>query len=294
MCSQSHPLFSPHLNTNDISLEEFKSILTRFPKTENVTLQGVGEPLLNPDIFGMIEHAHRAKKKVSLTTNGSLLTEENSKRILESGLNRIMISIDATTKDLYESIRPGGDFDLLLKNTKRLVELNGQKKKPMHIVCQTVMLNENLEEIPKFPDLLRKLGIKNVFFSEIVVPPMEPVTSKPAHNIVKGLLDDLKKKTRNSGLSVFTLADFRPRKVPCFWLWGGVYITAEGLFSPCCMQPFPQLLSLGNVFKDDFNKTWNSDIYKNARNAMKKRPLEPCRLVDCPFLAMWEDERKRK
>jgi len=292
MCSQGHPHFKPLLNSKDLSLDEFKHILIQFPGARHVSLQGLGEPLLNPDLFGIIEHTRRSKKTASLTTNGSLLTEETSKRLLESGLTRMSISIDAVTKETYEKIRPGADFDLLLKNIERLVRLNEQKKDPITILCRTVIINENLEEIPKFPDFLQALGIKNVFFTEVATIPVEPITPKPPHDTVKRILDELKETTKNAEFSVITLSDFSFKKVPCSWLWGAAYITAEGYFTPCCLQPFPLLFPLGNVFKDDFRKIWNSSIYKQARKMMKKHPLDLCRRNNCPFLDVWEDMKE--
>ena len=100
-------------------IDEVTSVSTNF----NLCLNGYGESFLNADIFDMIKYAKDKKiKRVLINTNGMLLTEENIDKLIESNIDCVVISIDGFSKELYESIRVGGDRDTVYRNTEKLLE----------------------------------------------------------------------------------------------------------------------------------------------------------------------------
>ena len=82
---------------------------------KEVFFGGMGEPLFHPDICQMISAVSQTKK-VSLLTNGTLLTDLMSKELIKSGLSELWISMDGFQKNIYESIQLGSRFDLIIKN----------------------------------------------------------------------------------------------------------------------------------------------------------------------------------
>jgi len=60
-----------------------------------------GEPFLHPQIFNIIKYAHQQKIYTCTSTNGHFITHENAQRIIESGLDKIIISVDGVNKETY-------------------------------------------------------------------------------------------------------------------------------------------------------------------------------------------------
>ncbi|MBX9732574.1 MAG: radical SAM protein, partial [Chitinophagaceae bacterium] len=90
-----------------------------------------GEPYLNPDFLDMVAYANKKGIYTATSTNAHYLTEEKAKKTVESGLDRLIISIDGTTQDVYEQYRVGGKLDKVLQGARNIVkwkkELNSTK-----------------------------------------------------------------------------------------------------------------------------------------------------------------------
>ncbi|MDR2406392.1 MAG: radical SAM protein [Deltaproteobacteria bacterium] len=88
-----------------------------FYSLPSVRLGMTGEPLL---VKGIEKYVKMAKDygvlDISLITNGQLLDRRTSRKLMEAGLTRLMVSVDAGSPDTYERVRPGGDFSRLLGN----------------------------------------------------------------------------------------------------------------------------------------------------------------------------------
>ena len=80
-----------------------------------------GEPYLNPDFLDMVKYATSRKIYTATSTNGHYLTEENARRTVESGLDRLIISLDGTTQETYQQYRVGGRIDKVLEGAARVV-----------------------------------------------------------------------------------------------------------------------------------------------------------------------------
>jgi MoaA/NifB/PqqE/SkfB family radical SAM enzyme len=102
--------------TSYLSMSKFRKIIDEFPFLEKISLVGAGEPLLNSELFDMIDYCKVKKIRVGFATNGMLMSEKTSEKIISSGLNWLNISMDGATKDTYEKIRKGADFNLLINN----------------------------------------------------------------------------------------------------------------------------------------------------------------------------------
>lgn len=69
-----------------------------------------GEPYLNPEFLEMVKYAAGKRIYTATSTNAHYLTEENARKTVESGLDRLIISIDGTTQEVYEQYRVGGSW----------------------------------------------------------------------------------------------------------------------------------------------------------------------------------------
>ena len=81
-----------------------------------------GEPYLNPDFLDMVAYANKKKIYTATSTNAHYLTDEMAKKTVESGLDRLIISIDGTTQDVYKQYRVGGNLEKVLEGAKNIVK----------------------------------------------------------------------------------------------------------------------------------------------------------------------------
>ncbi|MDD5438783.1 MAG: radical SAM/SPASM domain-containing protein [Candidatus Omnitrophica bacterium] len=143
-------------------LQKMKPFLIR---ARSVELQSNGEPLLFPGLIAMIRELSVHGVVVQFTTNGLLLTEEMSRQLIEAGLARIFVSLDAATPGTYGKIRRNADFEGLVRNleTLALMKRHLSTKNPQVLISMIVM-KENIGEVPAFVELARKVQASVVFF----------------------------------------------------------------------------------------------------------------------------------
>ncbi|MCL4457692.1 MAG: radical SAM protein [Nitrospirae bacterium] len=123
----------------------------------SLKLSGRGEALMHPKLIDMVETAKtRGIMDVMFNTNGLLLTEEKAKGLVEAGIDLIIISVDGATKETYEAIRIGSDYETVRRNIEFLVRYRGElrRKKPM-IRLQFVKMKENIHEFETFKNQWR-------------------------------------------------------------------------------------------------------------------------------------------
>lgn len=111
-----------------------------------IRITGSGEPLLHPNILNMVKYAKKKGCKISMITNGSLLTKDKADFLLDCGIDGIEFSVDAVTKETYEKIRVGLDFDTLLKNIRYVKKRRDVLKKNTNLIVSFVEENMNKHE----------------------------------------------------------------------------------------------------------------------------------------------------
>jgi len=86
-------------------------------------ISGGGEPMLHPQATELLVYAKSRGCKIGLITNGSLFNEENSRALLEAGVDMIEFSVDACDRETYAAVRKGLDWDELVSNVKMMLRL---------------------------------------------------------------------------------------------------------------------------------------------------------------------------
>lgn len=147
-----------------MNLYTFKKIADECSKYPHVLLRlvGFGEPMLNPKFFEMIEYAKGVGCNVGIITNGVLLIREKAERLLNSNIDAVDISVDAYSKEVYEKIRVGLDFDKLKNNVKDLVSLKNKMGKSTFIFCSIVEQDEVMHELKQALEYWGKIADKAV------------------------------------------------------------------------------------------------------------------------------------
>ena len=149
-----------HMEQRDMDFETVKKAIDMFPHLKDIVLQGEGEPLLNPSFFDMATYAKNAGLNVITITNGSLLTDENIMKLLESKIDVVYISIEAPDSELYKSIRRGGDYNKLVSNLQRFVQLRNENNLgKLKIGFAITVIRKTKDMFEKILKLYQELGL---------------------------------------------------------------------------------------------------------------------------------------
>jgi len=264
-----------------MSLDEFRRVVESLKFVRKLSLVGAGEPLLNPDLFGMIRYAKSKGIHTGFATNGMLLDDSVCGRIVESGVDWVNISVDSADSAKFKSIRKGADLGVLRKNIKRLVRIKGKKNLP-ELSIWFVIMRDNFSELPRVIELSKDAGIR------IVSAQMEhswnddslreKMALFPREDFMKEVKEMLKKAEETAlakGVKFgYVNVPDTGTKRSCKWPWKSCYITAEGFVTPCCLQGSdPGVMNFGNILKEDFDQIWNGFGYRKFREMLKSDKL---------------------
>ncbi|HEX4046349.1 MAG TPA: radical SAM protein, partial [Elusimicrobiota bacterium] len=256
---------SLRLSREFLTKRAFARILNRLPSLKVVSLYQWGEPLLNADIYDMIEAAARGGAKVHVSTNFSLdsFDDAAARRLVSSGLTRLIVSCDGASQRTYEQYRVGGDFSLVMRNLATLIAAKRAMGSPSpRIDWQFLVHRGNQEEIGTARRMARSLGIE-IVFEKLGIPSrfMKRWSPDPA------AMRPIPLKQRRSPKRTWTRA---PDKWPsvCLQTWDMPVIHSDGTVLPCCVVSDSRY-GLGNIFKEPFRKIWNKPLIVAMRRYLK-------------------------
>jgi len=209
------------------------------PAAEHMMLIGLGEPLLDAKIFDRIERCARHGIYTLLSTNGTLLTEEASARLLASPLEHITFSFDGATKETFERYRKGARFEAVRDNFVRFARMKHERGAKVQIVVQMVQLEGTRAETEEFVRFWRSVpGVDQVRLKQD-----ETVLLQPG--------------------AVHEPADFRH---PCHYLWRGpMYVRYNGDVYPCCQSYMLGGEPVGRIGEQSIEQMWNSEEIRRMR-----------------------------
>jgi len=274
-----------------MSFEDFKIILSKLDSLFKIHMSGQGEPFLNKDIFKMIDYANRKGIVVNLNSNGTLLTQTMIDRLCDVEIGEIAISTESAFKDKFEEIRKGANFDKLMENIKNLNRTLKERKKETIVSFAVTILSSNVEEIPQFVRLAKKVGINKLVIQTIQEKEdyVDSYDDTAKSLGISNLKNEMKKNIKeardlaekNNILFIFDeeLNNSSPAFSGCIWPWRAIYITWNGGVTPCCKIITPHKPPvIGNIVKDEFWRLWNGKVYQMYRKSLRKREaLTPCK-----------------
>ena len=261
----------------DMSLEDFKRLIDEQYGLVEIKLQGIGEPTLQGDtFFEMIRYARAKHIWVRTTTNASLLhAKENFRKLVDTDVNEIQISIDGADKTTFESIRRGSRFEKVIENCK-LINAYCREKGVSRTKMWTVVQRGNQHQLEDLVRLGHEAGFSNQVFSlELTNWGLDKWNETNARVNVEDSLDlDRLHALAELGQSLGTKVWFwsitekfstsSPDKL-CPWPFERAYVSSDLRTVPCCIIGNPDAYELGRG--KGFLETWNSDEYVAFRQA---------------------------
>ncbi|MCO6478683.1 MAG: SPASM domain-containing protein [Phaeodactylibacter sp.] len=220
-----------------------------------------GEPYINPRFLEMVSYANRRGLYTITSTNGHFLNEENARKTVESGLDRLIISIDGTTQDVYESYRKEGQLELVLQGARNVVaakrELNSRKP---HLIFQFLVVRPNEHQIPEVYRLAQEIGVDEVKLKTAQVYDYRNGNS---------LIPREEKYSRYQRQADGTYRVKNRLLNHCWKLWHSCVITWDGRVVPCCFDKDASH-QLGNLREQRFAELWQDAPYRAFRQKILK------------------------
>jgi radical SAM protein with 4Fe4S-binding SPASM domain len=216
-----------------------------------------GEPYLNPDFLNMVQYASSRKIYTATSTNAHYMTDANARRTVESGLDRLIISIDGTTQETYQQYRVGGRLDKVLAGAKNIVrwkkELNSRTP---FIIFQFLVVRHNEHQIEEVKALAKEIGVDDVWLKTAQVYNYEadPNQLIPTNNKYSRYKKGKDGKMQFKGNN----------QKHCWRLWHDPVITWDGAVVPCCFDKDAQH-KLGDLRQQSFKELWEAGTYNKFR-----------------------------
>ena len=220
-----------------------------------------GEPYINPSFLDMVAYASQKKIYTISSTNGHFLNDKNSKKTIESGLDRLIISIDGTTQEVYESYRKEGKLENVIKGTKNLVKWKkALNSNTPHIILQFLVVKPNEHQIPEIQKLAKELEVDELRFKTAQV-----YDYKNGNPLIPDA--DQYSRYRQKPDGSYELKQYAGNS--CWKLWHACVITWDGVVVPCCFDKDAKH-QLGDLKTDKFQEIWHGNAYNMFRNSLLK------------------------
>lgn len=220
-----------------------------------------GEPFLHPQFLTLINQAKKHRIYTSTSTNAHFIDRKKAIEIIESGLDRLIISIDGLTQETYENYRVHGKLDKVIEAARFLVDAKTElKSKTPHLIFQFLAVKQNEHEIPAVFRLGNEMKIDEVRIKSAQLydyqngNPLMPENEKYSR---------YKRKSDGSYILKYKTGDH------CWRMWSSSVLTWDGKVVPCCFDKDAQHV-LGSVESTEFTAIWKSEKYQNFRKMILK------------------------
>ena len=259
----------------DMAFADFKGLIDAQPGLVEIKIQGMGEPTMQgDDFFRMIRYARSKHIWVRTTTNASLLhLNDNPRKLIDSGVNDVQISVDGSDAAVYDSIRKGGKFDMVRRNCRTINDYcrgRGVVRTQMWVVLQRA----NIGQFDSFLDCAHEMGFKRLSFAlnlndwgqdhwrdlnsaVTVEDKIEP--ARAWHMVERGRALGIDVGFWNNTLKYSAK---HPDRL-CPWPFERAYVSSDMRIVPCCMLGTPEAADLGDA--RDFAAHWHGESFTSFR-----------------------------
>ncbi len=224
-----------------------------------------GEPYLHPQFTDLVKMASKRRIYTATSTNAHFLDSENARKTVESGLDRLIVSIDGTTQETYESYRIGGRLDKVIQGTKEIIHWKkALKSRTPHVIFQFLVVKPNEHQIGSVKKMARELGVNEVRFKTAqiydykngspLIPEQEQYSRYQKNDVGHY---EIKNKLLNQ----------------CWKMWHSCVMTWDGAIVPCCFDK-DATHKMGSLSNNSFEEIWKGDAYQNFRGALLRSRSE--------------------
>ena len=264
-----------------MKLELFKKIIDQTDASAFlISLWGWGEPFLNPHIFDMIAYAKTRGIQLICSTNGHFLKEPGQvERLVDSGLDVLIVAVDGATQDTYALYRRPGRLSDVLEGVRKLAEQKRIRKSRTPLInLRMVVMRQNENQIASMIELARSHGA-----DMLSLKTMNPLSEDP-YSLDRTPPSDLEDhfvptdpKHRRFEYTGNRMIRIRLKKNPCKRLWNNPKILDDGTVCTCTCDVAGRF-KMGNLEVQSLKDIWESGRYRAARARFRRdwESMQPC------------------
>lgn len=244
-------------------------------KVKAINWTGGGEPLMNKSFCDIAKFTTLRGIQQGVFTNGVLM-EEDDMALLLSTHNWIRLSIDAGTRETYFKLKQSDDFDKVINNVKRLVEIRKAWRNETNIGIGFVITPDNYHEIPLFSELIKETGVDYGQYKPSILE--DSLEDSRWEDEIKPLLQEVFNDNPRAVINLYKFNDIvesnidRPYEI-CYGHQFCPCIGADGEVWICNQLRGIKEYSFGNIYREDFRKIWDG---AQRRKVIKSVSLEKC------------------
>jgi radical SAM protein with 4Fe4S-binding SPASM domain len=246
-----------------LEISFFKKMIDQLaPELLYLTFYFQGEPYLNPEFLDMVQYAGTKKVYTATSTNAHYLNDDNARRTVESGLDRLIISIDGTTQEVYRQYRIGGELEKVLTGAGNIVKWKKKlNSKTPYVFFQFLVVRPNEHQMEEARQLASKTGVDGIRYktAQVYDYKNDPNHLIPRHSTL----------TRYKSIQDGTFIPKNPMQNHCWRLWHAPVITWDGLVVPCCFDKDAQH-RMGDLKEKSFKEIWKDPEYVDFRRKILK------------------------
>jgi len=285
-----------------MSIEMFEDLLDRLPSAYRVTLVGLGEPLIHPQLSELIALAKARGCRVGMVTNAQLISSQRSAELLAAGLDSIAFSLDTVDTHLLSELRAGSDLAIIEANIRDFCDLADKLTRPVSKAVFSAVSAASLAGLEVLIDRVAGLGVQVLMLSDLNFIDNQ---KDSLHSCVDATHELQIRRVISHGFSqglpvlgVHALEDFglaRDYKnallLPvqqlyrrsgqhrhCFSPWQTLSVNVDGEICLCDCQPQRKL---GSLLQQSLASLWNgSEMREQRRRMLSEQPSEEC--LTCP------------
>ncbi|MAG08680.1 hypothetical protein CMO89_04350 [Candidatus Woesearchaeota archaeon] len=284
-----------------MSLDEYKKIIDQIPSLTWVGFSGIGNNLLNKDFPKMLEYSKKKGQYTEIFDSFCKMTPEILSKIFDAKIDKVYVSMDGTTKETYEKIRVGSNYETVVENIKNFTREKKKRGTKLPLIAFHYIVNKiNQHEMEDFVRLIARICPKNEHiqftnnlheFEEI-----KDINTKITKEQIKRV-DKVGEECKQTILwNLNTKADCNKVTMNNCIAWAMPYIFVTGHVIPCCAEneanrrEFQKKTSMGNVFETPFREIWYGKKFTALRKMLRSGQT-PKVCEDCPVYQKCENRK---
>jgi len=249
-----------------MDIDLFKRVMQELgPYLYNVNLYFQGEPMLHPQFFSFLSNCLHTNTIVS--TNGHFLSEESAERIVRSGLNKLIISLDGMDQETYSEYRVNGDVKSVIDGVKNISSARQKQNSSLKIELQFLVNRFNEHQVPAIRQLAKSIHASLRLKSMQIIDKAD---------ISSWLPSDRRFRRYRLNEGIYEIKSSLPDR--CARLWFNPVITWDGKVVPCCFDKDAEYI-MGDLKQDLFREIWDGPKYRIFRKSILtgRNMIDMCR-----------------